>query len=326
MSKVLTQEEMDALLNHINEDISDSNNSEEKTYVRFDFRKRRSLILDFTDLEYYASKFADDIKKVLSGFFVKNIKVKLTSVKSMSLKEIKETLQFPSGIGYCNLIEKDKKFLIIIDDTTAFAFVELFFGGTSISEKKFEARPFTVIEQRVVRKIYKEIVLSLKSRFIEFFNSNGEFVSLEMVPKHVNIYDNRERLAVFEMEISMDDFGGSMFFLEDVAGKMYLIFPVEVFSRGEKNTDNAFSTSRNQEELNEKILDPLLQVNVDVKVVLGKVEMPISEILNLKKEEVIILDKNIDHELDILIEGIPKFKGIHGISKGAHAVKITKKL
>lgn len=325
MSKVLTQEEMDALLRHANQDNKLLNVSE-KSYVKYDFRKKRSLIVDFTDLEFYANKFVDEIKGVLTTFFVKNFKVKLVAVRSMVLKEIKEMLKFPSGIGYCNLNAINKKFVIVIDDTAAFAFVELFFGGVSISEKKLEERPFTIIEQRVIKKIYKEILKSLNAKFLDFFKSEGEFISLEMLPKHINIYDDKERLAVFQMTITTEDFSGNQSLLEDVAGKMYLIFPVEVFSRGEKNTDNAFSTSRNQEELNEKILDPLLQVNVDVKVELGKVEMPISEILNLKKEEVIILDKNIDHELDILIEGIPKFKGIHGISKGAHAVKITKKL
>lgn len=325
MSKILTQQEMEALLNHINQNGNESEKVADKTYVKYDFTKKRKIPVDFTDLDFYANKFADDIKSILSTFFVKNMKVKLSSVKSLMLKEIKENLNFPSGIGYCKLIKNEKNFLIVIDDTTAFALVELFFGGISISEKKIEARPFTIIEQRVIKKIYKEIIGALKNKFLEFFNDEGIFINLEMVPKHINIFSDNERLAVFEMDVSMDDFGSSMFFLEDIAGKMYLIFPQDFFIKEKKEFEINESKEENQ-KINNRLLQSLYDVYLNVRVELCELEMTLGEVINLKPEDVLVLDKCVNQELNVFLEGIPKFKGIHGISKGIHAIKITKKL
>lgn len=325
MSKILTQEEMDALLNHINQNNNGSVNPSETPYVKYDFKKKRSIIVDFTDLEFYANKFADDIKSILSTFFMKNIKVKLTTTKSMMLKELKESLCFPSGIGYCRLKQKDTNFLLVIDDTTAFAFIELFFGGLSISEKKIEGRAFTIIEQRVIKKILKEIVTTLKDKFLEFFKSEGEFLNLEMVPKHINIYEDKERLSIFEMEISMDDFGGSMFFLEDIAGKMYMIFPQSIFISEEEKTKDVNQCKDNC-KVNEKLLNIISDIYFNVKTELGKIDLTLKDILNLKVEDVLLLDKRLNDELNVYLEDKLKFKGIHGILKGFHAVKITQKL
>ncbi len=327
MSKILSQEEMDALLHHQNQ-VNESSgvNGGEKNYVKYDFRKKRKFLLDFNDLNYYANKFAEEIKGILSSFFVKNIKVKLKGVKSMMLKEVKEMLQFPAGIGYCKLREGDKNFLAVVDDTAAFAFIELFFGGISISEKKFETRSFTIIEQRVIKKIFKEVIHGLRDKFLDFFKCEGVFETLEMIPAHINIWEDKQQLVIFEMEVSMDDFGGSMFFLEDIAGRIFLIFPLDFFQCKNNKDDKDLHTVKSQDNGNIRLYNSLLDILIPVNVVLGELELTLSEVYCLKNNDVLLLDKKIDHELDILIEGKPKFKGIHGISKGLHAIKITKKL
>lgn len=321
MSKILSQEEVEALLNtNIVDGEGKPSDSVNKSYVKYDFKKKRVLNVDFTDLDYYANKLALDLKGIFSNFFVKNIKVKLSGIKSLTFSEIKEILKFPSGIQFVKIDEKNSTFLIVMDDTTVFAFVELFFGGLSISEKKFEDRPFTIIEQRVIKKIFNESINNLKNRFREFFSSDISLDTFEMNPKHLKVFNDKERLAVFEMDISMDDFGSSMFFLEDIAGKLYFIFQPELFGQKSENEKNI--ESNDGKELNEKILNAVLDAYFNVSVKLGETTLSIDEIINLKKGDIIILDKTINSKLDVFVEGLKKFTGLHGIYKGIHAVKI----
>jgi len=321
MSKVLSQEEVEALLKSISQQEKE-NGDANKSYRKYDFKNKKTVNYDFGSLDIFADKFCDDLKSFLSNFFMKNMKVKKTKVTSVTLKEFKERLKFPSGIGIFKLDRKDSLFfVIVIDDTTAYAFIELFFGGPSITEKKFEERPFTIIEQRVIKKIYDEMIRKMNGLINNFFNCDICFYGFEISPKYINFWSDKDRLGLVEMDISMGNFDSSMAFLEDVAGKMYLVLPVQSLILKEE-----LEKVEDDDYLNEKIINIIESIPLNVFVELGKVSLSIQEIINLKKDDVIVLDKHVNQELDIFLEGKLKLKGIHGISKGMHALKITNKI
>jgi flagellar motor switch protein FliM len=319
MSKVLSQEEVEALINNLPQE---DDESVKKSYKKYDFKEKRSLNFDFEKLDNFADKFCEDLKSFLSVFFMKNMKVKKTKVSSVTLKEFKERLKFPTGIGIFKLASQDEFFLIAIDDTTAFAFIELFFGGISISERNFEDRSFTIIEQKVIKKIYYEIINNLKERLSSFFKSDLYMKDFEMSPQHISFWSEKERFGLIEMDISMDDFGSSMAFLEDVAGKMYFLSPVQAFLENKDLLDK----KEESKFINEKMLSTVSYIPLELMVELGKATLELQEILNLKLNDVVILDKYVNQELDVYLEGRLKFKGIHGISKGMHSLKISRKI
>ncbi len=319
MSKVLSQEEVEALINNLPEE---EDYSIKKSYRKYDFKEKKSINFDFTKLDTFADKFCEDLKLFLSAFFMKNMKVKKTKVTSTTLKEFKERLKFPTGIGIFKFVNHDDLFLVVIDDTTAFAFIELFFGGISISERNFEERGFTIIEQKVIKKIYQEIIHSLQEKVSEFFKSDFYFKDFEMVPQHINFWAEKDRLGLIEMDISMDDFGSSMAFLEDVAGKMYFLFPLQIFLANH----DILRKNEDSDVLNEKMINAVESIPLQLMVELGKATLELQEIIQLKPNDVIILDKYVNQELDVYLEGKLKFKGIHGVSNGIHSIRITRKL
>jgi len=48
--------------------------------------------------------------------------------------------------------------------------------------------------------------------------------------------------------------------------------------------------------------------------------------MNLEIGDIIQLDRDATIPLDILVEGIPKFKGIPGLVKGNRAIRITESM
>lgn len=315
MSKILSQEELDALLSHIKE--SGQIETVDKPYVKYDFKKKKALLVDFTDLEFYANKFSEGLKGFFSGFFLKNIGTEVSFTKSMTLRELKGYLKFPSGIGTFKN-ESGEHFLMVIESRAAIAFVELFFGGSSVSDVP-EERPFTIIEQRVIRKLFKEAVNYLKIRFKEFFKDEFDLDDFNMTPKHITVFDDKDRLAVFEINLSLTDFEGAK-----PLGKYYLVFPLEFFPKEED--ENKALLLRVEKGINDKILNALMDVMFNVKVELGKLEMTLYEIVNMKVGDLLVIDKGVTQELDVFVEDELKFQGVHGISRGMQAVKITKKI
>jgi flagellar motor switch protein FliM len=63
--------------------------------------------------------------------------------------------------------------------------------------------------------------------------------------------------------------------------------------------------------------------SVSLVVNLGNCWVNVKDLMELSKGDVLILDRDADRPLDILIEGIHKFKGVPGIIRGNKAIKIT---
>jgi flagellar motor switch protein FliM len=64
-------------------------------------------------------------------------------------------------------------------------------------------------------------------------------------------------------------------------------------------------------------------VSVGVKVELGRTELKGRDLLNLGVGDIIPLNKFMTDELDILLEGVSKFKGQPGTFRGNNAIQIT---
>jgi flagellar motor switch protein FliM len=52
--------------------------------------------------------------------------------------------------------------------------------------------------------------------------------------------------------------------------------------------------------------------------------LDVDRVVNLKADDLIILDRRVDQEIDILVEGSGKFKGNFGVYKGAYALKVNR--
>jgi len=70
----------------------------------------------------------------------------------------------------------------------------------------------------------------------------------------------------------------------------------------------------------------LMQTEVELVAELGQVDLTPRDLLGLKVDEVIMLGKDVSDPLHISIEGITKFRGYSGVSRGMKAVQITKVL
>ena len=56
---------------------------------------------------------------------------------------------------------------------------------------------------------------------------------------------------------------------------------------------------------------------------MGRATYNVKELLNLKVDDVVQLDRGPDDAVNIRIENVTKFVGFPGMVKGNHAVKVT---
>jgi len=77
------------------------------------------------------------------------------------------------------------------------------------------------------------------------------------------------------------------------------------------------------DEWKERLESELRFSNVNMTVVLGNTELKGREIANLKRGDVILLDRYHSDDLDVYVEGFLKFKGQPGVYKGNQALQIS---
>jgi flagellar motor switch protein FliM len=68
----------------------------------------------------------------------------------------------------------------------------------------------------------------------------------------------------------------------------------------------------------------LRAAEASVLVNLGQATITVGDLVNLNVGDVIPLTQDADGELEVQVEGVPKFKCFFGISRGNRAVQVTR--
>ena len=69
-----------------------------------------------------------------------------------------------------------------------------------------------------------------------------------------------------------------------------------------------------------------MQTSANLCVKLGEADIQMRDILHLEQGDIIQLDTDATMPLNVLVEGVPKFKGIPGTLKGNRALRITESM
>ncbi|MCH9032740.1 MAG: flagellar motor switch protein FliM, partial [candidate division Zixibacteria bacterium] len=158
MAKVLSQEEIDALLNTVTsgEEIPDIETPEVEDILRpvvtYDFKHPNRVSKDqIRTLENLHDNFAGHFASSLAGITRAVAEVELVSIDQITYSEFITSLYAPSCTYTFTAPPMDGACVVDFSPTLAFAFVERMFGGTG---KILETdRELTGIERAVMKRI-----------------------------------------------------------------------------------------------------------------------------------------------------------------------------
>jgi flagellar motor switch protein FliM len=118
-------------------------------------------------------------------------------------------------------------------------------------------------------------------------------------------------------------------FVLEIEGKQcraFLCIPYGTVEPIKEKLYSAFSADRDELDIKwlERLKEGLKEIPVTITGRLGGAKLTVEDVLGLKISDMIILDRRAEEDLDMLVEGTPKFSGRFGIYKGSYALKITK--
>ena len=114
--------------------------------------------------------------------------------------------------------------------------------------------------------------------------------------------------------------------LENASGTIALVIPYATIEPIKNKLNASFQTEsdRGDKEWMGKMEEHLKAADASVLVNLGAATITVGDLVNLNVGDIIPLSQDVDGELSLNIEGVPKFKCFLGVSRGNRAVQITR--
>jgi flagellar motor switch protein FliM len=329
MSDLLSQAEIDALLNGVSDgDIETEDDSEfyaetdaeeffEKGAIReYDFASQERIVRGrMPTLEMVNERFARFIRISLFNFLRRSAEIFISGIQVQKFSEYIQGLLVPTNLTIVRFNPLRGKALIVIDPRLVFTVVDNFFGGAGQFYNQTEGREFTPTEMRVVRIIIDMIFKDLKEAWKPVMDLDFEYVSAEINPRFANIIGPGDIIVISTIHVELEGGGGDV----NIAMPYAMLEPIrellDAISSDSGEVDDGWQAALRAE---------VLRAEVNVNSLLVEKSMSIREVMQLKKGDVIPID--MPETVILKAEGIPVFEGKVGISDGNYAIQIIDKV
>ncbi len=320
MSDILSQEEVDSLLEGITDGKveTETDNSKEKEEVikTYDFttesvpvhqRMPAFSVINERCINYLRSDFSN-----LTGSIVD---INIVSTESLRFKDFIQSLPIPSSLNIFKIEPLRGHALVVIEGRLVFMFVDTLFGGKGTGHVKLEGRGFTQIETKIIEKITQIILSNYERAWSDIIKVHMVFIKSEMDPKFAEIATSNDVVIVTKIIVD----------IQNNTGSIILCIPYSIIEpiRNRLKYTSFEASSEEDKGWRDYLLKQIMDVDVDLRCILGKKIINGRDLLKIKKGDLFILNQKTDKDVFLYVEGIPKYKGRPGIYNNHRAIKIT---
>ncbi len=324
MEQILSQEEIDALLNGLSDgeiqvekepEIQAQEEKQSADAKALDFIKySKGKTENLPALNFIFDRFSKSFRTALSLFIEKEVEVEQTPVQYVEYREFIKTLPLPTNMNIVVTENLKGFFIVIFDAKLIFSVLETVFGSSSVSAPKVEGREFTKIEFGVIRKLIDHVSTEMEKAWGPVYEIKCKYSRSEMNPNYITMVSQEEIVSLCEFSVEIGE----------VTGWIKICMPYGIL---ETIKSYLISTpSREDMDMREKWLSKLkhrvADVPLEMRAVLGKKKISLQEFLRVSEDNVIVIDKHVNDPVEVLINGKTKFKGKLGVFKGNKAVMV----
>ncbi|MCC6346336.1 MAG: flagellar motor switch protein FliM [Nitrospirales bacterium] len=317
MEDILSQDEVDALLKGISDGEVETEKQEEPSGVMvYDFTGQEKIVRGrMPSLDIANERLARNFRLSLAAAIRHMVDVTNVNVNITKFYDFMRGIPFPSSINLFKMEPLRGFGLLVFDAPMIFSLIEFFFGGTGKGYYKPEGREFTPIEQKIIHKVVLMFFEDMEEAWKPVYPIRPVYVRSEMNPQFVTIVTPVD--VVIKVEFILE--------IEGKQCKAFLCIPYGSVEPIKERLYSAFSTDRDELDVKwiERLNEGLKEIPLALTGELGRATMTVQEILTIKVGDTLILNTRADEDLNVLVEGVPKFKGRFGVFKGAQAMKLV---
>lgn len=319
MSKILTQDEVDALLKGMSggEIETEGDSVEDDSGITsYDLTNQDRIIRGrMPTLEIINDRFARILRTTLSGSLRKVIDVSSFSIDMIKFGEFMRALPVPTSLHIFKVDPLRGHGIMVMETKLVFNLVDNFFGGSGRSFIKIEGRDFTAIENKLIKKVILLALEDLEKAWNPVHPLKLTFIRSETNPQFASVVAPSEVVIVIKFEVELEQTVGTLIMclpystIEPIRSKLYAGFQSD-----QLEVDH---------EWIHRFIAQVRQAEVEVSIELGRTEISGRDLLGLKQGDVISLEQDASTPLVAKVEGVPKFKGYAGVVRGNKAFQIS---
>lgn len=342
MADVLSQSQIDALLNSLNSDEPQEEEAakggqsagETSSSVSEVFEKpKKEKKYDF----YSPKKFTKDRLKLLKSIFDNYSRIASSQMNSLYrvssevevlTVEEQRYYEFSNALGETDVItlinttlpdySKNPPIILHISPSISLSMIDRMLGGTGTNlPDDVTSYTYTDIELVLYQRVVKYLVPIMKDTWAGHIRMSFEFDRVEENPSMFSGVSVDETIVIIVLNVTMGN---------NTAGQITFCFPgtllSTIFSIMDKNKMVSLDNQDNKEQTRADIMDSIKDSTLDVSARLGQVEMNLSDVYGLRTGDIINLYKHKDSLVDIYVDSQAWFKGRLGVANKNLAVEI----
>jgi len=321
MADILSQEEIDALLDVVEDegdDVLEGSSNEllpQRQVTLYDFKRPNRVSKEqLRAFRGVHDKMARSLASQISSIMRSIVEIQLHSVDQMTYGEFLMSLPNPTSFNVFSVKPLEGSGVIEINPSIAFPMLDRLLGGKG---EPFDAsREFSDIELSLFETILRVMMSTLKEAWGPVMEVYPTVESKESSPNVVQIVAQNEIVVMVVMEIIIGHSSGMM----NICYPVIALEPIlpKLASRDLMLNETSSKKSRNTE------LQVLLGgAKVDVEANLGDADLTMGDILGLKVGDVVRLSTPADDIVTIRVDSKERFKGEIGLRRFRKSIQIT---
>ncbi|RME23006.1 MAG: flagellar motor switch protein FliM [Candidatus Zixiibacteriota bacterium] len=320
MAKILSQDEIDALLTSVS--TGEGDQAEEaftderlRSIVAYDFKHPNRVSKDqIRTLENLHDNFAGHFGSMLSTVLRTIVDVDLVSVDQITYSEFIMSLVSPSCSYTFSAAPLEAVCLVDFNPTLTFSIIDRMFGGHGkILESE---RELTGIEKAVMGRLVKRTYNELTKSWEHLVKISIEQKSFETNPQFIQIVPPGETVVVISLQVKLFQATGLLTIcypymaLEPVMSKLSAQNWIDATKKKNMDADRA-TNIHNTKRVQATVAAELLSTSIKMR-----------DFLALKVGDIIRSEKKIDLPVDVTVNRKTKFLARPGLSGKKRAVQV----
>jgi flagellar motor switch protein FliM len=343
MSDILSQDEVDALLSAVGGDESEQASAapaampgasagpagggapvpapsygdadSSKSIALYDFKRPDRVSKDqMRTLRNLHEGFARLLSTTLTSHLRTLVEINLVSVDQLTYQEVMMSISSPSCIYTYQMEPLEGSAIFEINPSLVFTMLDRLFGGQG---RSIDAnRELTDIERTIITKIIERSLSDLKEVWENVGIFSPKIDSYETNPQFVQVAPPGDIVILISLEVRM----------KNGSGLVSLCFPFLMLeSIIDKLSGESWVSAQKTitQETRRQVERELASTNAIVATEIGRTGLTVRDFLQLELGDVLVLDKEVESDLIVNVEGQAKFMAKPGVSGRNKSVQIT---
>ena len=321
MEKILSQDEIDALLKGVVSGDVDTAPKEEPPKAggttKYDlFNQERIIRGRMPTMELITDRFIRKQSVVWTNLLREAVDFVVVGTQVIKFGEFLKKVPMPSSLNVFSMHPLRGNALFVMDAFLVYLIVDYFFGGKGQTHVKPEGRDFTPVQLRIVKKLLLEAFADLEKAWHAVQEIKVEYLRSESNPQFAMVVTASEIVLVVTLQV----------ILGETTRDLHIVYPYSMLEPIKEKlysglvSDHVDQTGDWSGRFRERLQDCPLPLTVR----LGTATVTVKDVMNFSLGDVILLDQRPGDPLECYIEGHLKFQGSPGIYKGNHACRVTR--